>query len=75
MVNIMSEMQKVTFEIQPDKLKAAMEATGKGISETLREAVDRLVRIEAGKRLMQLRGKVKFNMDTDAARQDKDWWG
>lgn len=56
----MPNLRKITVEVSPDTLRAAQELTGKGVSETVREALARLAHERASKRLLALRGKMKF---------------
>ena len=56
----MPNLRKITVEVSADALRAAQELTGKGVSETVREALGRLAHERASKRLLALRGKMKF---------------
>lgn len=56
----MPPLRKITVEVSPEALAAAQELTGKGVSETVREALARLAHERASQRLLALRGKVKF---------------
>jgi hypothetical protein len=62
--------QKITAHLPKDLLRRAQRATGKGITETLREGLELLSAREAGRRLRALRGKVKFSVDFGALRHD-----
>jgi hypothetical protein len=64
------EHQKITAHLPKDLLRRAQQATGKGITETLREGLELLSAREAGRRLRALRGKVKFSVDLNALRRD-----
>jgi hypothetical protein len=63
--------QKITAHLPKDLLRRAQKATGKGITETLREGLELLSAREAGRRLRGLRGKVKFSVDLVAMRRDE----
>jgi hypothetical protein len=65
------ENQKITAHLPKDLLRSAQRATGKGITETLREGLELLRAREAGRRLRALRGKVKFSVDLMALRRDE----
>lgn len=62
--------QKITAHLPKELLRRAQQATGKGITETLREGLELLSAREAGRRLRALRGKVKFSVDLVALRRD-----
>jgi Arc/MetJ-type ribon-helix-helix transcriptional regulator len=70
MVCTRMENQKITAHLPKDLLRRAQEATGKGITETLREGLELLSAREAGRRLRALRGKVKFSVDLVALRRN-----
>ncbi len=62
--------QKITAYLPKALLRRAQHATGKGITETIREGLELLSAREAGRRLRELRGKVKFSVDLSALRRD-----
>ena len=64
------ENQKITAHLPKDLIRRARRATGKGITETLREGLELLSAREAGRRLRALRGKVKFSVYLVALRRD-----
>jgi hypothetical protein len=65
------EHQKITAHLPKDLLRRAQQATGKGITETLREGLELISAREAGRRLRALRGKVKFSVDLVALRRQE----
>jgi hypothetical protein len=65
------ENQKITAHLPKDLLRRAQRATGKGITDTLREGLELLSAREAGRRLRALRGKVKFSVDLVALRREE----
>ena len=54
----MAILKQITVEIDAATLAEAQAATGKGVTETVREALERLARIAATQRLMSLKGKL-----------------
>lgn len=61
-------VRRITANLPEELLDEAMETSGKGITETLVEGL-RLVRSRrAYHKLMPLRGKIKLDLDIDAAR-------
>ena len=63
--------QKITAHLPKALLRRAQRATGKGITDTIREGLELLSAREAGRRLRTLRGKVKFSVDLIALRRDE----
>jgi hypothetical protein len=68
----MSEMKKITVEVQERALAMAQEFTGAGVSETVRLAIDGLASQRAQQKALSLRGKVKFGIDLMALRKSED---
>ena len=66
----MSGLRKITVEVPDVDLTEAKAFTGKGITETVREALRRLRAMRAQQRAIELRGKVKFS--TDEPRSDEE---
>jgi len=56
----MLETRKITVHLPQELLDKAMEETGKGVTETIREGLKRLTRERAYKSLLALQGKVKL---------------
>lgn len=66
------QTQKVTAHLPITLLHDAQSVTGKGITETLKIALVQLARSTAYDDLRNMRGKVKFSIDWNELRQDKD---
>jgi len=66
----MNEMRKITVEVRQDDLAEAQALTGKGVTETIRDALRRMRSIRAQQRALELRGKVKFSLTVDEMRYD-----
>jgi len=71
MVRRMSEMKKITAFLPADLLATAQANTGQGVTETLRVALEKLNYAAWCKRMLELEGKVKFEFDLDALREDR----
>jgi hypothetical protein len=56
----MAAIRKVTVEVPEDILRRAQEATGEGVTETIRRGLERIARDRAYEELLKLEGKVKF---------------
>jgi hypothetical protein len=66
-----SGTRKITVEIAEDLLDRALEATGKGITETVRCGLTLVAAGGAYDELRKLRGKVRLGIDVAALRQDR----
>lgn len=68
----MSEMRKITVEV-PDELIASIQADSKkGLTETVREALEMLRQWQVQNQARKLRGKIKFGLDLMKLREDED---
>jgi hypothetical protein len=65
------KIQKITAHLPADLLARAQAATGKGITETLREGLAALTARDAQRQLLAMRGKVRLKIDLEAVRKDK----
>lgn len=68
----MLETRKVTVHLPQDLLDHAMEETGKGLTETIREGLEHLARKRAYKGFLALEGKVKPKYSLDVLRYDRE---
>jgi hypothetical protein len=72
----MSALRKITVHVPADLVDSAQEATGAGVTETVRQGLEALRRQRFYAQMKALRGKVDFSgLDLDALREDKiyDW--
>ena len=63
--------RKLTVVLPEDLLKRAQQATGAGITETLRQGLRLLAAGETYRRVAGLRGQVKFSIDLKRLRDDR----
>ena len=56
----MATARKITVEVPPELLEKAQQATGSGVTETVRTGLQLVAASQAYTRLRQLRGKVRF---------------
>jgi hypothetical protein len=63
--------RKLTVMLPEDLLDRAQQATGAGITETLRQGLRLLAAGETYKRVSGLRGQVKFSIDLKRLREDR----
>jgi hypothetical protein len=68
----MSEVRKITVQVPEPDLNLAQEFTGAGVTETVRAGLRKLASIQAQKRLLRLRGKVRFSMSVDDLHYDRE---
>ncbi len=62
-------MRRITANLPDNLLRDAMRATGKGITETLIEGLERLRRASAFQKAMALKGKIRLDIDLDQSRE------
>jgi hypothetical protein len=73
MIGRMSEMKKITAFLPAELLATAQANTGEGVTETLRIALEKLNYAAWCKEMLALEGKVKFEFDLDALREDREF--
>lgn len=64
--------RKVTVILPTELLRRAQKSTGKGITPTIRRGLELVAAANAYDQLRELRGKVKFSVDLDSLREDRD---
>lgn len=67
----MQARQKITVHVPVRLLSSAMEATGEGVTATVREGLRMVATRSAYQRLRELRGKVDFSIDLERLREDR----
>jgi hypothetical protein len=65
------EARKITVEVPPDLLERAQEASGAGVTETVRTGLRLLAASASYAQLRQLRGKVRFSHSTAELKNDR----
>ena len=69
----MSEMRKITVFVPAELVSQAQAVTGAGVTETLRRSLEEMLRRDAYRQLLALRGKVNFeDFDLDELRKDRE---
>lgn len=61
--------RRITANLPADLLDEAIEVSGKGITETLKEGLRLVKRARAYEKAMRLRGKIRLAIDLDASRE------
>jgi hypothetical protein len=67
----MKSARKITIEIPADLLEKAQEASGTGITQTVRTGLQLVAASNAYAKLRQLRGKVKFSRTWEELKDDR----
>jgi hypothetical protein len=67
----MGPARKITIEIPEELLEKAQQATGSGITQTVRTGLQLVAASETYDRLRQLRGKVKFSLTLADLKADR----
>jgi hypothetical protein len=68
----MGDLRKITVQVPEHDLEMAQAYTGEGVTETVRAALKKLASMQAQKRLLELRGKVRFSMSVEDMRYDRE---
>jgi hypothetical protein len=62
---------KITVRVPSLLLKRAREATGQGITETVRRGLESLAASKVYQELLKMRGKYRFSLDLKELREDR----
>jgi hypothetical protein len=68
---IMERTRKITIEVPPDLLEKAQQASGAGITQTVRAGLQLIAASRTYARLRQLRGKVRFSKTIEELKADR----
>jgi hypothetical protein len=68
---VMATARKITVEIPGELLEKAQQASGTGITQTVRTGLQLLAASQAYDRLLQLRGKVRFSRSFEELKEDR----
>ena len=63
--------KKVTVHLPQDLLERALQSTGKGVTETVRDGLRLVAASDAYRTLGRMRGKVKFSVALKRLREDR----
>lgn len=67
----MGPARKITIEIPEKLLEKAQEATGSGVTQTVRTGLQLVAASQAYARLRELRGKFRFSLTLDELKDDR----
>jgi hypothetical protein len=65
----MTAVRRITANLPADLLDQAMATTGRGITETIVEGLERLRRADAYRKGVALKGRVRVAVDLDVSRE------
>ncbi len=68
----MAKTKKITVEVPVDLLKRAQRVSGVGVTETVRQGLEKVAKSEYFKQMLALRGKVHFTESLESIREDRD---
>lgn len=69
----MSALRKITIHLPHDLIEGAQAATGAGLTETVKQGLEKLRREEFYRQMKLLRGTVDFgDLSLEELREDKD---
>jgi hypothetical protein len=63
--------RKITIEIPEELLEKAQQATGSGVTQTVRTGLQLVAASQAYARLRELRGKVRFSLTLAELKSDR----
>jgi hypothetical protein len=69
----MGDMRKITAFLPAELLATAQGYTKEGITETLRLALEELAHARWSRRMLELEGKVRIDVDLDGLRDDREF--
>lgn len=68
----MNSTRKITVEVPEALLDRAQAAIGEGVTSTVRRGLELVVATRSLQELRTLRGKVRFTIDLDELREDRE---
>lgn len=67
----MSEMRKITVSLPAALVEASLHVSGKGLTETISDALTQARQRWAAQALLQMRGKLDLEIDLATLREDR----
>ena len=64
--------RKITAMLPEDLLERAMQASGEGITQTLRKGLELVAAKETYKKLLKMKGKLDFDINLEDLRRDRE---
>jgi hypothetical protein len=70
-ITVMGPARKITVDVPEDLLEKAQQATGSGITQTVRTGLQLVAASQTYDRLLQLEGKVQFSLTWEELKDDR----
>ena len=70
-MKVMNTARKITVEVPEELLERAQEASGEGITQTVRTGLQLVAASRTYAQLRELRGKVKFSRTSEYQKDDR----
>lgn len=67
----MATTRKITVEVPEDLIERALQASGEGVTATIRRGLELVAAGRAYEDLKALRGKVRLRLDLERLREDR----
>ncbi len=67
----MATTRKITVEVPEDLIERALQASGEGVTATVRRGLELVAAGRAYEDLKALRGKVRISLDLERLREDR----
>jgi hypothetical protein len=67
----MATTRKITVEVPEDLIERALQASGEGVTATIRRGLELVAAGRAYEDLRALRGKVRISLDLERLREDR----
>ncbi len=67
----MTTARKITIEVPAELLKRAQEASGSGVTQTVRAGLELIAASRTYSRLLQMQGKVRFSRTSAELKVDR----
>jgi len=71
MLSVMAEARKITVEVPLDLLEKAQQASGTGVTQTVRAGLQLIAASQTFSQLRRLRGKVRFSRTASDLKSDR----
>jgi hypothetical protein len=65
----MAGLRRITANLPGDLLEEAMQASGKGVTETLKEGLRLVKHTRAHRKALRLKGKIRLDVDLEGSRE------
>ena len=71
MIRVMAKVRKITVQLPQDLLEKAQQASGTGVTQTIRAGLQLVAASQTYARVRQFRGKVRFSRSVQELKDDR----